>query len=237
MTHGSSRVLAVSNAADLNLDALSAELRSHHLELIQVDDHEAAREWIADEGLPHLVIIDLEPSTASGLALAEELYQIASMPIIIVLDSNNDSPDVVLAALKYADDVVRRQYASSEELGMRIIRVLSRIQNFSYASGMQIEVTHWLSVNHIKRELVVNGVTRTLTPTENALLGVLLAHRGTVVDADTLIERVWQLDPSNKDRNALRVHMHRLRTKIEADSKKPLLIMTARGNGYLLADN
>jgi two-component system, OmpR family, response regulator RegX3 len=236
MTDGWNTVLAVSNSGDLNFEALSAELMTHQLELVQVDDDEAARERIRNEGLPHLVIIDLKPSTTSGLALAEELYQIAGMPIIIVLDSNSDSQDVVLEALKYADDVIRRQYATSEELGMRIIRVLSRIQNFSYASGTQIEVTYWLSVNHIKRELVVNGTTRTMTPTENALLGVLLAHRGTVVDADTLIQRVWQLDPSNKDRNALRVHMHRLRTKIEADPKNPLLLMTARGNGYLLAE-
>jgi DNA-binding response OmpR family regulator len=65
---------------------------------------------------------------------------------------------------------------------------------------------------------------------------VLLAHRGKIVDADTLIERVWRLDPSVKDRNALRVHIHRLRNKIETDPDDPIMILTERGIGYSFAD-
>jgi DNA-binding response OmpR family regulator len=57
-----------------------------------------------------------------------------------------------------------------------------------------------------------------------------------VVDADTFIERVWRLDPSIKDRNALRVHIHRLRNKIEDDPDNPQLITTERGIGYLFVE-
>ena len=78
----------------------------------------------------------------------------------------------------------------------------------------------------------MHGETRKLTPTENALLSVLLVHRGKIIDADTLIERVWWLAPSVKDRNALRVHIHRLRNKLEADPDNPEMIMTERGIGY-----
>jgi len=235
MTDVKSRVLAVSGADDLDHDAISAELASNEMELIWQKDVESARQWINREGLPHLILIDLHLSGLDGWNFSEEMYQIANTPIILISEAGSNSTETALAALKHADDFVRRDYATSEELGMRIKRVLSRIQDFSYATGPQIKITDWLSVDHVKRQIIVNGEARTLTPTENALLGVLLAHRGSVVDADTLIKRVWQLDPSIKDRNALRVHMHRLRNKIEPDPNNPFMITTTRGNGYSIA--
>jgi DNA-binding response OmpR family regulator len=236
MSEGLTRVLAVSSGDDLDHNAISAELASNQMELVWLKNVAEARQWIHREGLPHLILIDLHLAGNEGWSFSEEMYQIANTPIILISEEGNESTDTALAALKVADDFVRRHYASSEELGSRIRRVLSRIQNFSYATGPQVRVTDWLSVDHVKRQIIVNGEARTLTPTENALLGVLLAHRGAVVDADTLIKRVWQLDPSIKDRNALRVHMHRLRNKIEPDPNNPFMITTTRGNGYSIAE-
>jgi DNA-binding response OmpR family regulator len=234
---GLRRVLAVSSADDLDFKAIGAELASDTMELVRQNNVAEARQWIYREGLPHLILIDLAGSGEEGWSFSEEMYQIANTPIILISEEEEDSTETALAALKHADDFVRRGYATSQELGMRIRRVLSRIQNFSYAAGPQVKVTDWLSVDHVKRQVIVNGEARTLTPTENALLGVLMAHRGSVVDADTLIKRVWQLNPSIKDRNALRVHMHRLRNKIEPDPNNPFMITTTRGNGYCLAED
>jgi DNA-binding response OmpR family regulator len=234
---GLQRVLAVSSADDLDFKAIAKALASEKMDLVRLNNIAEARQWIYSEGLPHLILIDLAGAGPEGWGFSEEMYQIANTPIILISEKEDDSTETALTALKHADDFVRRTYATSEELGMRIRRVLSRIQNFSYATGPQVKVTDWLSVDHVKRQVIVNGEARTLTPTENALLGVLLAHRGSVVDADTLIKRVWQLNPSIKDRNALRVHMHRLRNKIEPDPNNPFMITTTRGNGYCLAED
>ena len=78
----------------------------------------------------------------------------------------------------------------------------------------------------------MHGETKKLTPIENALLHVLLKHRGKVVDADTLIERVWRSDPTVSDRNVLRVHIHRLRQKLEGEDSISPIIVTERGVGY-----
>lgn len=229
------KVLVLSSAEDLNLDALTEELISSGFELIRVPDAQSARRYMERNGLPHLIVIDLRISDVDGIQFCQEMYEAAGMPIITIA-SNGDTHTAV-EALKYADDFVRRQFATSQELAMRIRRVLSRIQNFSYATGPEILISDWLKVDHLNRQVTVRGEARKLTPTENALLSVLLAHRGKIVDADTLIERVWRLDPSVKDRNALRVHIHRLRNKIESDPDDPRMILTERGIGYSFVED
>jgi DNA-binding response OmpR family regulator len=232
MNTRSRKVLFVSNAPDLNADALSADLGIEY-SVDTASDSEAAHEWIIQEGSPHLVMIDLEPSDAEGLRFAEELHEMGGMPIITIGQRNANS-EVALQALRYADDFIRREYATPEEVGMRIRRVLSRVQDFSYAHGPEIEIAQGIKVDHLHRRVTVNGDVRKLTPIENTLLSVLIKHRGQGVDADTLIDRVWQLDPAIKDRNALRVHIHRLRHKLEADPHSPVMISTERGSGYRL---
>jgi DNA-binding response OmpR family regulator len=119
---------------------------------------------------------------------------------------------------------------------MRIRRVLSRMDNFSYAAGPLLQICDSLKVNYVQQQVVVGEDERHLTPTENALLQVLIKHRGHVVDADTLIERVWRTGVSIQDRNSLRVHMHRLRQKLEREPDDPGLIQTERGIGYVFTD-
>jgi DNA-binding response OmpR family regulator len=227
------RILVISSADDIDIEALSAELLTSDYEIQAIPSAQAAREHFEKQGLPHLLVIDLRLEGASELA--RDMFEAAGMPIITV--APNGGADAAVEALRFADDFVRQEYASGPELAMRIRRVLSRIQNFSYATGPEIRISDWLSVDHINRQVTVRGETRKLTPTENALLNVLLTHRGAIVDADTLIERVWRLDPSIKDRNALRVHIHRLRNKIENDPDEPQFILTERGIGYIFAED
>lgn len=227
------RVLIVSNATNLDIEALSAELLTSDYEVQGLTSVQETRDHIEKQGFPHLMVIDLRLEGANDLA--HDMYEAAGMPIITV--APNAGADAAVEALRYADDFVRQEYASAPELAMRIRRVLSRIQNFSYATGPEIKISDWLSVDHINRQVTVHGETRKLTPTENALLNVLLTHRGEIVDADTLIERVWRLDPSIKDRNALRVHIHRLRNKIENDPDQPEFILTERGIGYSFSED
>jgi two-component system response regulator RegX3 len=66
---------------------------------------------------------------------------------------------------------------------------------------------------------------------EFELLEILLANAGRVVTRDTLIDRVWSLDYVG-DTKTLDVHIKRLRSRIEADPSKPVLITTIRGVGY-----
>ena len=62
------------------------------------------------------------------------------------------------------------------------------------------------------------------------MLHVLLRNATRVVENRMLIARVWPSEEVYED--TLRVHMHRLRRKLEADSHHPHYIRTERGVGY-----
>ena len=67
-------------------------------------------------------------------------------------------------------------------------------------------------------------------PVLRRLLHTLMQHKGRVVDGKTLIARVWNSDTIYED--TLRVHIHRLRSKLEVNPRKPKYILTERGIGY-----
>ena len=53
------------------------------------------------------------------------------------------------------------------------------------------------------------------------------------IATDYLLGRVWPMEEVFED--ALRVNIHRIRKKIEADSRHPKYLLTHRGLGYIFA--
>ncbi len=77
---------------------------------------------------------------------------------------------------------------------------------------------------------ILNGETISLTPTETKILFILMRNAGRTVTNDFLLRRIWPLDEIFED--TLRVHIHRLRQKIEAKGGEARYIATERGIGY-----
>ncbi len=68
---------------------------------------------------------------------------------------------------------------------------------------------------------------------EFELLEILMRNAGSVLTRAQLIDRIWGLDYFG-DTKTLDVHIKRLRSRIEADPKKPQHLVTVRGVGYRL---
>lgn len=229
MTGHPRQVLIVTD--ETSMSALQEDLLNAGFDVATASDPQSARQHIERNGMPHLLIVEVKEADDEGLSLCQDLYDVAGLPIITITD--DDSTDLAVRALKYADDHIRRRYAD-DELVIRARRVLSRIQDFSYADRPALEVFDWFLYNNTKNEITIKGQTKKLTPTENSILRILLKYKGKVIDTATLIERVWQADPTEGSENALRVHIHRLRHKIERNPPAPRVIFTARGEGYIL---
>ena len=82
-----------------------------------------------------------------------------------------------------------------------------------------------------RHECIVRDEEIKLPLKEFELLEMLLGNPGRVVTRDTLIDRVWGMDYVG-DTKTLDVHIKRLRSRIEEDPSKPVLITTIRGLGY-----
>jgi DNA-binding response OmpR family regulator len=98
-----------------------------------------------------------------------------------------------------------------------------------------IELGH-LRIDLAQRQVTVSGEDISLTPTEFAVLRVLAERPGTVLPSGEIMQQVLGVrlsDPEAQD--LLKVHVHRLRQKLEPDSEHPRFIRTVRGHGYMYA--
>jgi DNA-binding response OmpR family regulator len=74
-----------------------------------------------------------------------------------------------------------------------------------------------------------------LTPTEFDTLAYLVRHAERVVSCRDMVQAVHGYETTeHAARPVMRVHIHRLRQKIEADAAKPEYLLTIRSAGYML---
>ncbi len=223
-----SRVLIVED--DQSISKLMTDyLTKHGYEVTAFPDGPEAIEHIKTRGLPHIALIDLALPTMHGFELSNKLKSMADVPIIFVT-SSSDTETIVQGLKKYAEDFIVKPF-ELRELEARIQVVLARMPSLDYASEPIIRIDEFLSIDFAHNRIVLGGKSMGLTPTESILLHVLLRNAGRVVENRMLIARVWPSEDVYED--TLRVHMHRLRRKLEADSHHPHYIRTERGVGYM----
>ncbi len=116
------------------------------------------------------------------------------------------------------------------EVSARIRRVLSRLGNHSYANKPTIVIDEHLAIDFTSQQVIVDGEDRDLTPKEVNLLYILLNNRGRLISMETLLTRVWPGEDIYED--TLRVHISRLRRKLECQEGSKEYILTERGTGY-----
>jgi len=92
-----------------------------------------------------------------------------------------------------------------------------------------------LTVDLQRREARLNDQELELTPTEFDTLAYLLKNAERVVSCRDLVKAVHGYDTTeNSARPIMRVHIHRLRQKIERDATNPQRLLTIRSAGYML---
>ncbi len=222
------KVLIIEDDAAIN-KLMTDYLTSHGYEVTSMSDGPDALEFVKDHGLPHIALIDLGLPTMHGFDVSSKLKSMADVPIIFVT-SDSDTETIVKGLRQFAEDFIVKPF-ELRELEARIEVVLARMPTLDYASEPIIHIDDSLSIDFAHNRIVVNNKPLGLTPTESILLHVLLRNAGRVVENRMLIARVWPSEEVFED--TLRVHMHRLRRKLESDSHHPHYIRTERGIGYM----
>ena len=222
-----SRVLLIDNDVDFS-SSVTEYLSESGNEVCAFPDGPESLEHIHQHGLPHIVLVNLALPSMHGFELANKLKSMADVPIIFVT-SSGDKEIIVEGLKKYAEDFIVKPF-DLRELEARIQVVLARMPSFDYASEPMIRVDENLSIDFAHNRIVISDRIIGLTPTESIMLHVLLRNATRVVENRMLIARVWPSEEVNED--TLRVHIHRLRRKLESDSHHPHYIRTERGVGY-----
>lgn len=193
---------------------------------------EQASEMLDSRGVPSLALIDIGLPETSGVELAQSIKAFSDVPIVM-LTAVSDAKTIVDTLNEFAEDYVTKPVLLPV-LVARVRRVLARIQDSGCARGPAIHVDHRLVVELTHHRILVDGREESLTPTESKLLHILLRNAGRTVRSDFLLGRLWPMEEVFED--TLRVHVYRLRKKIEEDPRSPRYIVTVRGDGYCFTD-
>lgn len=86
-----------------------------------------------------------------------------------------------------------------------------------------------LQIEPASRDVKVDGASVPLTPREYELLRLLCERPGQVITYEQLLRQFWE---GIGDKHTVRVHIARLREKIEPDPARPGYVANVWGVGY-----
>jgi len=227
-----SRILVVDDHADIR-DPLASYLRRHDLEVITAADAACARTLLRQHQVD-LVVLDIMLPGEDGLSLCRHLASTTATPVIL-LTAMADQADRVAGLEMGADDYVVKPF-DPRELVARIKGMLRRLGGLGRAAGAwrarRYSFAHW-TLDMDRRELRdAQGEPMPLSGAEFRLLSVLVEHAGKVLSRDQLLDLTRDGEVLNFDRS-IDSQVSRLRKKLESDPRKPRLLKTSWGDGYV----
>lgn len=178
---------------------------------------------------PDLIILDLGLPDLDGIEVLRQLREWTHTPVIVLSVRDADAEKV--AALDAgADDYLTKPF-STDELLARLRVAMRHVQPEANDPIFQLGP---LQVDRARRLVMLHNQPVKLTPTEYALLRLLVQHAGKVLTHRQILREVW--GPAYVDEtHYLRVYFAQLRQKLEENPALPKLILTEAGVGYRLA--
>ncbi len=213
-------------------NSLRKGLESEHYKVTWKDSGTAGVTF-AQEHNPHLVILDVRLPDGSGFDFCRQMRQSGLRQPIVMLTVQGDETDKVLGLEMGADDYVTKPY-SLRELRSRIRAQLRRAYGDLSSADANLLFTGDLVIDQTRGQVSREGQDLNLTPTEFRLLVYMARHRGQALSRAQIVEAVWGHPPDLDSERTIKVHVRRLREKIEPDPSKPTLILTVPGIGYRL---
>ena len=230
-TAAATPLLALLVEDDVRLAALTREyLEGHGVAVVVVGD---GRRGLAEAlgGKFDVVLLDLMLPGKDGLEVCRELRGRSDVPII-VLTARGEEADRVMGLELGADDYLAKPFSPRELLAR--IRAVTRRAKGRAGPALGMVRVGALRIDPAARTVELDGAPVHLTAYEFALLEALARRAGRVLSREQLMELARGSAEDAFDRS-IDVHVSRLRQKLGDDPRRPRLIKTVRGSGYVLA--
>lgn len=179
---------------------------------------------------PDAVVLDLGLPGMDGLDVVRRLRAQSDVPIVI-LTARSDETDRVVGLELGADDYVVKPFGL-KELVARIRAVLRRVDA---GSESQVHRAADVVVDVPKMRVTVGGADVELTPTEFQLVATMIQQPGRVFTRGQLLDAVHGVSFESYER-AIDAHIKNIRSKLEANPRKPRYVLTVHGVGYRFTD-
>lgn len=172
------------------------------------------------------IILDIMMPGQSGFDLCRQIRTSSDVPILFLSARDDDVNKIRGLGLGGDDYIVKT--ASPAEVVARVRAVLRR---YSGQQGNRVMTLKYgrLELDLTAREVSVDEQEISFTPREFELLQLLAEHPRQVFTYEHLLDTFWN---GVGDKHTVRVHISRIREKIEEDANNPQYIVNVWGVGY-----
>lgn len=208
---------------------LASSLRLNGYMAICASSLAAAFQQFADHK-PLIIILDLTLPDGDGKTFISKIRSNSDLPIIVLSAKQSEREKVQCFDLG-ADDYLAKPFGV-QELMARIRVNLKRSEMMTLrddvyqVDGLEIDIQNQL--------VKLNNLVVHLTPIEFKLLFYLVKKPGKAFTHRQLLSEVWGNEYVDEI-HYLRIHMGRLRARLEDNPATPRYILTEAGVGYRLA--
>lgn len=177
-----------------------------------------------------LIIMDILLPDTNGIDLCRTLRQWHKCPIIF--SSALDDSDTMVRALEMGgDDFIAKPFDNK----VLLAKIQANLRRVRMDSERETAVSHTFgpfSLNPQTHQVTANGRTVKLSQIEYRILSYFLQHPGVYITGAEIYQALWGKD-SLGDTRTVQVHIHNLRSKIEANPSEPVFLKSVWGKGYL----
>lgn len=183
------------------------------------------------ESCPDIIVADVMMPKMDGFEMVRLIRLTSPAVPVLFLTARTALDDVVKGFELGANDYIRKPFQILE-LVVRIKALLKRNRQ-GLAENTNLPIGD-CALDFASQRLVVGTDTIELSHTEAVIIDELFRHPNEVVEARTLMYRIWQNDDYN-NLNRLHGFIYKLRKYLSKSSELDLL--NVRGVGYKLAVN
>jgi len=260
-TSKATRILVVDDEATTRV-SLAEVLRLDGYEVVTAANGEDALETVSSQPVFDLVILDLKMPGMDGLQLTEAVQKLSPATVIILLTAFGTLETAIQAIRRGAHDYLlkpcpipqilesvrkgltkRHEEQHRRELVSRLEHALSELVAVEQLDREKIparpSAERFLQAQDVQLDRERHAVTVgdrpvNLTPTEFKLLTCLMENVDQVCSPQQLVRHAqgYEADPWGA-RAIVRVHIRRLRRKLEPAPSQPRYVVNVRGVGYM----
>lgn len=210
------------------LEGLVISLRQEGYDVLEAGTQEQALSFLKNGVEFHICLLDVMLPDGDGYTICKEIRKKSDVPILF-LTACEDEVHTVLALEQGADDYITKPF--------RIRELLARMKAILRRTGISLE-NNIVMVGENQVHIQVGKVYRNqeeinLTAMEYKLLLIFINHAGQTLSRKQILNAIWDDVGDFVNDNTLTVYIKRLREKLNATEKHPI-ISTVRGIGYRL---
>ena len=178
---------------------------------------------------PDIIIADVMMPKMDGFEMVRQIRLKAPSIPVLFLTARTSLEDVVKGFELGANDYIRKPFQILE----LVVRIKALLRRFT-GNKSEDEIINLGDANldFASQKLTIDNFTIELSHIEAIILNEMFSHPNEVVEAKTLMFRIWQNDDYN-NLNRLHGFVYKLRKHLE--KSKNLQLLNIRGIGYKLS--